>query len=315
MANYFIIGGDGKEYGPVTDEDVRKWIGEGRLNAHSQAKAESDAEFRALAQFPEFAGAYAQPTTPPTIAPLKTAADFLEHDYELDLGGCIARGFELLKNNFALLFLTALVYASIAGFVAGLGMVPVVGALFSIVNMIIAGPLIGGVYYVTLRAVRGQAVEVGDVFTGFRQSFGQLFLGNLIPSLLAGLCVLPVVIIAVLIVVLPAAAAHQDPDPHKLLILIPLVLLALIPAVYLQTCWVFTVPLIIDRGLDFGAAMRLSWKMVRKHWWQVFGLSVIVGLVNVAGVLLCLVGLLFTVPISIAALMYAYETIFSAEKN
>jgi len=33
MANYIIIGGDGKEYGPVTDADVRQWIAEGRLSA------------------------------------------------------------------------------------------------------------------------------------------------------------------------------------------------------------------------------------------------------------------------------------------
>lgn len=63
MANYFIIGGDGKEYGPVTDENVRQWIAEGRLNAGSMAKSESDAEFRALEAFPEFADVFA-PETP-----------------------------------------------------------------------------------------------------------------------------------------------------------------------------------------------------------------------------------------------------------
>jgi len=67
MANYLIIGGDGKEYGPVTDAELRKWIAEGRLNAQSLAKGEGDAEFRALAQFPELADTYAQP--PATIAP------------------------------------------------------------------------------------------------------------------------------------------------------------------------------------------------------------------------------------------------------
>ncbi len=68
MANYLIIGGDGKEYGPVTEADVRQWITEGRLSASSQAKAESDAEFRALGQFPEFATALAaaSPVTPLT---------------------------------------------------------------------------------------------------------------------------------------------------------------------------------------------------------------------------------------------------------
>jgi hypothetical protein len=65
---YFIIGGDGKEYGPITDADIRKWIAEGRLNQQSLAKAESDAEFRPLATFPEFADTLG--LTPPGIAPL-----------------------------------------------------------------------------------------------------------------------------------------------------------------------------------------------------------------------------------------------------
>ena len=39
------------------DADVRQWIAEGRLNTESRVKAESDAEFRALAPFPEFASA------------------------------------------------------------------------------------------------------------------------------------------------------------------------------------------------------------------------------------------------------------------
>jgi len=54
---FTIIGGDGKEYGPVSGEEMRKWIAEGRLNAQSQAKSEGDAAFRPLSAFPEFANA------------------------------------------------------------------------------------------------------------------------------------------------------------------------------------------------------------------------------------------------------------------
>jgi hypothetical protein len=64
---YFIIGGDGKQYGPISEADVRKWIAEGRLNQQSQARAESEAEFRALATFPEFAVELG--IAPPGIAP------------------------------------------------------------------------------------------------------------------------------------------------------------------------------------------------------------------------------------------------------
>jgi hypothetical protein len=60
---YTIIGGDGKEYGSVLGEDLRKWIAEGRLNAQSLAKAESDAEFRPLSAFPELASLFGGGTT------------------------------------------------------------------------------------------------------------------------------------------------------------------------------------------------------------------------------------------------------------
>lgn len=72
MANYIIIGGDQKEYGPITGNDVRKWIAEGRLNAQSQMKAESDAEWRPLSAFPEFADAFGiaqQAGAPPPLSP------------------------------------------------------------------------------------------------------------------------------------------------------------------------------------------------------------------------------------------------------
>jgi hypothetical protein len=72
MANYVIIGGDGKEYGPITSADIRQWLAEGRLSAQSLAKSESDAEFRPLEKFPEFAELFNRPVTPtrpPAISP------------------------------------------------------------------------------------------------------------------------------------------------------------------------------------------------------------------------------------------------------
>ena len=59
MANYKIIGGDLKQYGPITDEDVRKWIAEGRLNSQSLVQVFGDIEWKQLSTFPEFAEALA----------------------------------------------------------------------------------------------------------------------------------------------------------------------------------------------------------------------------------------------------------------
>ena len=59
---YIIIGGDQKQYGPISAEDMRKWVAEGRLNAQSLVKGEGDAEFRPLGGFPEFVDALAAAT-------------------------------------------------------------------------------------------------------------------------------------------------------------------------------------------------------------------------------------------------------------
>jgi GYF domain 2 len=65
MATYTIIGGDQKEYGSVTSDDLRKWITDGRLNAQSLAKEENDTEWRPLSAFPEFADVLATGSAPP----------------------------------------------------------------------------------------------------------------------------------------------------------------------------------------------------------------------------------------------------------
>jgi len=319
---YSIIGGDQKEYRSLSAQDLRQWIAEGRLNAQSLAKAEGDEEFRPLGGFPEFvdalAAAAAEPPSPPGPA---VAAHQLEQDYELDVGGCMSRGWTLLKNNFGLLFVGVLIYFLIEGAIAGFGMIPIIGPLFSLANLFVVGPLLGGVFYLFIQAIRGRPAEIGDVFAGFRKNFLQLFLGYLVCGLLIALCLTPFFVVLVIDMVRVAASSHgAPPDPKAIIhifetqlpVVLTVFLICLIPALYLKISWAFTLPLIIDKQMDFWPAMQLSRQRVSKHWWLVFGLFILVGLLNVVGVLLCCLGVLFTAPIGLGALMYAYETIFSS---
>jgi hypothetical protein len=70
---YKIVGADQKEYGPVTEEQLRQWIAEGRANAQTQVRLD-DGPWRSLSSFPEFAAALGAvpppPATPPAAAPL-----------------------------------------------------------------------------------------------------------------------------------------------------------------------------------------------------------------------------------------------------
>jgi hypothetical protein len=65
---YKILGADQKEYGPVTEEQLRQWIAEGRANALTSAKF-GDGPWKPLSSFPEFAAALGTLPPPPAAAP------------------------------------------------------------------------------------------------------------------------------------------------------------------------------------------------------------------------------------------------------
>jgi hypothetical protein len=68
---YRIIGADQKEYGPITAEQLRAWLSEGRINAQTRVCAEGTSDWKPLGSFPEFADAF-----PGTAAPVSAALTF-----------------------------------------------------------------------------------------------------------------------------------------------------------------------------------------------------------------------------------------------
>ena len=50
---YKLIGVDQKEYGPVSADQVRKWLSEGRVNAQTRIKGDADADWKPLGDCPD----------------------------------------------------------------------------------------------------------------------------------------------------------------------------------------------------------------------------------------------------------------------
>ena len=73
---YKIIGADQKEYGPVTADQLRQWLAEGRVNPQTQVLPEGATEWTTLGALPEFvtASSAAPPTLPSFPAPASAAA-------------------------------------------------------------------------------------------------------------------------------------------------------------------------------------------------------------------------------------------------
>ena len=66
---YKIIGADGLEYGPVTAEQLRQWLAEGRVNMQTRVQGVGSSEWKTFADFPELAGATAAGSPPPVPPP------------------------------------------------------------------------------------------------------------------------------------------------------------------------------------------------------------------------------------------------------
>ena len=275
---YKIIGADGREYGPVTADQVRQWIAERRAVAQTKARAEGATEWKALSEFPEFAGAFAPKSLPPvaTQPPVSGAGDLLAReiltrDYYLDLGSCFSRGCNLVFARFWLTFGASFIIFVISFILSGI----------PFGSLILGYVFFGGLYWLFLRLARGEPADLGDAFAGFSLAFVPLMLFSIVGQLLfqVGLCCF------------------------------------ILPGIYLIVSWMFAPLLIMDRKLDFWDAMEVSRKVVTRHWWILFALFLLSLLLMLAGVLVLCVGFFIAMPITTAATVYAYEDIFGRSNS
>lgn len=70
---YKVIGADGQQYGPVSAEQLQRWIAENRVNAHTLIQPEGATEWRALSTFPEFVSDF-KAAPPPLAVPPSTVS-------------------------------------------------------------------------------------------------------------------------------------------------------------------------------------------------------------------------------------------------
>ena len=67
--NYQIIGGDGKEYGPISAERITNWLQEGRANGDSRIREVGAEEWQCVRDLPEFASAFSTAFSEPPAGP------------------------------------------------------------------------------------------------------------------------------------------------------------------------------------------------------------------------------------------------------
>jgi len=56
MSDYWIIGDDGREYGPVPDAEIRNWIADRRVDAETRIRQGKDGPWKCASEHTDFAG-------------------------------------------------------------------------------------------------------------------------------------------------------------------------------------------------------------------------------------------------------------------
>ena len=274
---YYLIGVDGREYGPFTPDQIRQWVVDGRANAYSRIRRDGETTWQALGEIAEFADAMhpkpepgAPPPAPPPLDAEAIAAGYLARQRTVDIGSAIERGWALVRNNPGPLIGGAVLYMLVS---LGVAVVPLVGWLAS---LLISGTLTGGLYYLFIKRIRGVPAGAGDVFAGFNIAYVNLLLANILSSLLTTVGLI----------------------------------LCIVPGIYLAVGYLFALPLVIDKRMEFWTAMEVSRRVVHQHWWPMFGFAIIACLIVCVGILACGIGVIVAVPVAAASLMYLYEDLF-----
>lgn len=144
----------------------------------------------------------------------------------------------------------------------------------SIVNLVLRGPLLAGFFIVANAIIRNESLSFDRFFDGFKL-FLPLFLAELVSQIFTGL---------------------------------GFVLLVL-PGIYLAVAYSFTIPFVTFLNMDFWEAMESSRKVISKNFWPFLGFFVILTLINLVGIILLGVGMLFTFPATYCMVYAAFEDI------
>jgi uncharacterized membrane protein len=297
--NYSVINAQRQTLGPMPEFQVRELLSQGVISLDSLAWKPGMANWEPLRSFSEFidvpnqSGQSARPHNP--YAPPQSAEYFpkgegsldknasskvrgealtrevLERGYQINILHCLSRGWDLVFSRDFWSILGVHTLACFTQMAAGL--------LY--VQIVVGGPMLGGVDLYFLKRIRGEEATLSTAFSGFNIAFVQLFVVVLVAGLLSMLGFL----------------------------------LLIIPGIYLSIAYGFARTLVIDKNLEFWDAMECSRKVISAHWFKFFGLMFVIGFCHLLGVLALILGIFIAMPICHAALMFAYEDIFNPKSD
>ncbi len=212
-------------------------------------------------------------------------------------GDCISNAWQLVKQNYGL-------YLGVSALSA------VILTCVVCLNIFLAGPIMCGVYYVYLKAIRGGIPEFGEMFKGFE---------TFLPAMVIGLIqMLPSVVIQITSnttdfarIYTQGQSGNSDAVAAGLSgIVLVLGIIGFIVSIFLWITFFFSYQLIIDKNLGIGDAIKYSAKAAWSNVGGLILLGILQILISIGGVLMFCIGIFFVLPIIHASSAFAYRQVF-----
>jgi len=223
----------------------------------------------------------------------------------IDASACISNGWELIKPNYWMYFgitiLTMLMVSCIP-----------------CVNFFIAGPVMGGLYFVFLRDMRGEPVDFGMMFKGFEKFLPLMIVGIVqsVPEIIAQILRITVDLGRLGLMGNSESSNAGFAMASGMMVLVALAIFVfVIIGVVWRVLLIFAIPLVMEHNLNPVAAMKLSAQAAMSNLGGLILLFILEFLIGMLGVIMLCVGIFFVMPILYAANAFAYRQVFPMVEN
>jgi len=241
---FVVIGIDGKTYGPVPAQRVREWILDHRVHGATLARKEDSELWRPVREFPEFREAleraYGEQREPPPV-PLdespKREEEGTETRFVLDPEAKLSL-WNVLGQSWAVWISHPFLVGGACFVVWFLQLaVQPMGFLGGTIELLLTGPLYGGLYLLILEVIRSRKANLSLLFTGFQRNGMALILTFLVIDVLTKVG-----------------------------------LLLVLPGIVWWIFSIFALVIVADKGCLWTEGIQQSLSLVSKRFWTMTGL-------------------------------------------
>ncbi|MCP4495007.1 MAG: hypothetical protein GY820_48050 [Gammaproteobacteria bacterium] len=92
-------------------------------------------------------------------------------------------------------------------------------------------------------------------------------------------------------------------------------LLLVIPGIYLMIAYMFAMALVVEKDMPAWRALETSRKVLTRKWFPMLGILMLIGLINMLGILTLTIAWIWTIPWSVLTMSMIYTRLFGAEAH